>query len=97
MLPENPTTTSFSFDDFTARKSARQTADDLPAQLAESIVRVKAATPKRKPAAEPATLADVLRQAVGLAMARRGRETRDVLVREQVLLELLTDAMRREA
>ena len=92
MQPENPT---FSFEEFASRK-ARQ-VDDLPAQLAESIVRVKAAAPKRKPAAEPATLADVLRQAVGLAMARRGRETRDVLVREQVLLELLTDAMRRES
>src|SRR5262245_56697801 len=97
--PENPTT--FTFDEFTARKNARQAAEDLPAQLQKSIERVKAAKARRKPPeAEPeppATLAEVLRQAVSLAMARRSRESREVLVREQVLLEVLSDAMRRDA
>src|SRR5262245_23665158 len=100
--PENPTT--FTFDEFTARKNARQAAEDLPAQLQKSIERVnaaKASKARRKPpAAEPeppATLAEVLRQAVSLAMARRSRESREVLVREQGLLEVLSDAMRRDA
>jgi hypothetical protein len=99
--PETPTT--FSFEDFAARKQARQTADDLTGQLAQSVARVKngAPKPKRKPApaaAEPevpATLADVLRQAVALAIARRGNPAREAAIREQVLLEVLTDAMRR--
>ena len=54
----------------------------------------KPRAPKAPVEAKVSTLADVLRQAVALAVARRERVPRDVAVREQTLLEVLTDAMR---
>ena len=109
MQPNNDTPTNLkSWDAFQVRKAAKA-AGELPvapvnserleARLTESIREAQAArSHKRKPKppveAKPVLLADVLRQAVALAVARRERVPRDVAVREQTLLEVLTDAMR---
>ena len=99
-----------SWDAFQARKAVKTAAGEplpappvnserLEAKLTESIREAQARIrkpriPKPPVEAKPAILADVLRQAVALAVARRERVTRDVAVREQTLLEVLTDAMR---
>ena len=81
--------------------AAPVTPERLEARLTESIREAQARmqpkakrTPKPPVEAKPVLLADVLRQAVALAVARRERVARDVAVREQTLLEVLTDAMR---
>lgn len=52
--------------------------------------------PKRKPAAAPeATVAGLLMQAVRVAIARRGRESREIAAREETLVEVLQAAIRR--
>ena len=100
MQPETTTSNVKSWDAFQARKAARATdpaaaAESLTQKLAESITVARAARKPRKPVeAKEATLADVLRQAVTLAVGRRERVTREVAVREATLLEVLTDAMR---
>lgn len=52
---------------------------------------------KRRPAAiaAPATLADALKAAVALAIARHGRAPREIAVREETLLDVLIEAIRR--
>ena len=90
-----------SWDDFKARKAAQDTATDLTAQLAESVKQAQAAKaaprPRRKPnTVAEAKLGDVLRHAVQIVISRR-RASREDLARERVLLEVLTDAMRKES
>ena len=92
-----------SWGDFQARKLAKAIEghpDAISEALTQSIAIVKdRKKPGRKPKppveAKEATLAEVLRQAVDIAMARRGRILQEDLVREQTLLEILTSAMKR--
>jgi hypothetical protein len=84
-LPEVP-----GWDEFQERKASGGKAAAVP------IRRPK----MKKPAASeapPATLAELLMQAVRVAIARRGREAREIVVREETLLEVLSEAMRRPA
>jgi hypothetical protein len=69
------------WDDFTARRTAPET-DEEPA------IQPK---PKRQ---EP-SLSAVLMQAIHLAGTRRGRISRAERIREQTLLEVLGEALRR--
>ena len=77
MQPDHVTT----WDEFTARKAARETGE-------EPAIQPK---PKRQ---EPA-LSVVLMQAIHLAGTRRGRIPRAERIREQTLLEVLGEALRR--
>jgi hypothetical protein len=79
--PDHMTT----WDEFTARKAARETGEDL----AESIP-----PPPRREARE-SSLSALLLQAIHLAGARRGRISRAERIREQTLLEVLRETMRR--
>jgi hypothetical protein len=73
------------WDEFTARQAARKTGEDL-----ESI------QPSReRREANESSLSAVLMQAIHLAGARRGRISRAERIREQTLLEVLSEAMRR--
>jgi uncharacterized membrane protein len=71
----------------------------LSEALTQSIALVEKKKPGRKPKppveAKEVTLADVLKQAVDIAMTRRGRVAQEDAIREQTLLEVLTSAMRR--
>jgi len=73
------------WDEFTARPTVRETGEDL-----ESI---QPSRPRRE-AREPA-LSAVLMQAIHLASTRRSRISQTERIREQTLLEVLTEAMRR--
>jgi hypothetical protein len=78
-VPDNLT-----WDGFAARKSARETGEDESIPL----------PPRKRPEARE-SLSAVLMQAIHLAGARRGRISRADRIREQTLLEVLTEAMRR--
>jgi hypothetical protein len=69
------------WDDFTARKTAEDAGQPQPAG-------------RNSPRKEPA-LSALLLQAIHLAGTRRGRLSRAERIREQTLLEVLTEAMRR--
>ena len=90
-----------SWGDFQARKLARAMeggSDALSEALTQSISIVKKRkkrTPTPPVEAKEITLADVLKQAVEIAMTRRGRIVQEDSIREQTLLEVLTSAMRR--
>jgi hypothetical protein len=73
------------WDNFTARKSARETGEDESIPL----------PPRKRPEARESSLASLLLQAIHLAGARRGRNSRAERVREQTLLEVLGETMRR--
>jgi hypothetical protein len=78
------------FEDFLVERSGGDPAAVVPFRRPK----------RRKPAAEaepaaPATVADLLLQAIRLVSARRGRGPREVAVREETLLEVLQEAMRR--
>jgi hypothetical protein len=77
------------WEEFQARKAA---AD--PSDLVLEPALSKAAR-KRRPEPKESTLAALLMQAVTLASARRGRLSRAERIREQTLLEVLSEAMRR--
>lgn len=100
MLPNaDPKNNVTSWDDFKARKAAKETSENIEAQLEESIKQASAVKPAPRPRRKPNTVAesklgDVLRHAVQLAISRR-RASREDIAREQVLLEVLTDALRR--
>jgi hypothetical protein len=75
-------------EEFQARKAAAD-PPDLVLEPALSKPR------KRRPEPKESTLADLLMQAVTLAGERRGRISRVGRIREQTLLEVLTEAIRR--
>jgi hypothetical protein len=78
---------NLNWDEFSARKAARETGEDL----AEPIP-----PPSRKrPEAKESSLSAVLLEAIHLAGARRGRISRADRIREQTLLEVLSETMRR--
>jgi hypothetical protein len=76
------------WDEFQARKAAADPSD-LVLEPALSKPR------KRRPEPKESTLADLLMQAITLAGERRGRISRAESVREQTLLEVLQQTMRR--
>jgi len=81
-------TNSSTWDEFQTRKAVAAPAD-LVLEPALSKPR------KRRPDPKESTLADLLMQAVTLASERRGRISRAESVREQTLLEVLQQTMRR--
>ena len=87
MQPEKVTT----WDEYTARQAARETGEELGAQP----VKQTRARKRRTGEAKEASLAGLLLQAIQLAGTRRGRLSQAESIREQTLLEVLTDAMRR--
>jgi hypothetical protein len=85
------------FDEFNASRKARSEAE--LAEMSEAAERP--AKRKRKPAAsketvppKEASVADLLLQAVRIVNSRRGRVPRDEQVREQILMDILTDAVK---
>jgi len=74
-----------SWDEFTARQTAREADEDL----------VESIQPRKQPEAKQSSLATLLMQAIHLAGTRRGRLSRAERIREQTLLEVLTETMRR--
>ena len=88
-------TNSSPWDDaqFQVRKDAERPDDDQPDPRLEPVWHAR----NRKPTPEATTVSgsDLLMQAISLAGARRGRITRAQSVREQTLLEVLQQAMRR--
>jgi uncharacterized membrane protein len=91
-----------SWGDFQARKLAKALEghpDAISEALTQSIALVEKKKPGRKPKppveAKEATLAEVLKQAVEIAMTRRGRILQEDAIREQTLLEVLASAMKR--
>jgi len=76
-----------SWDEFSARKAARETGEDL----AEPIPPPS----RQRREARESSLSSVLLEAIHLAGARRGRLSRAERIREQTLLEVLTETMRR--
>jgi hypothetical protein len=78
--PDHETT----WDEFAARRAG----EDLAAP------RTRPPLPKR-PEAKESSLSALLMQAIHLAGARRGRLSRAERIREQTLLEVLTEAIRR--
>jgi hypothetical protein len=73
---------NLTWDDFTARQAARETGGEdgsIP-------------SPPRK---KESSLSAVLLEAIHLAGARRGRTSRAERIREQTLLEVLSETMRR--
>ena len=74
------------WDDFTARQAARETGGEdgsIPPP------------PRKRPEAKESSLSAVLLEAIHLAGARRGRISRAERIREQTLLEVLSETMRR--
>jgi hypothetical protein len=92
------TNSGISWDGFKGRQAAIPQGADLEKQLRDSIVKVKAAR-GRKPRSTPAaaaepTVGDLLLQTIRMVSARKGKETREALVREATLLEVLGELMR---
>ena len=87
-----------SWDDFKARKAAGEPAAAEPPaleeQLAESIKIAQRARKPKRPAPAAESLADVLQKAVRLAVGRARLPKREVVVREQTLLDVLVEALR---
>jgi hypothetical protein len=83
-----------SFEEFTAARKARSEAE--LASLSESLEQPRPARRKRKPVAESkeASLADLLMQAVRIVNSRRGRVTQAERIREEILMDILKDAVR---
>jgi hypothetical protein len=78
--PDNLTT----WDEFTARRAGEDLADHPRTGIQPPL-------PKRK----ESSLSTLLIEAIHLAGARRGRLSRAERIREQTLLEVMTEAMRR--
>jgi hypothetical protein len=74
------------WDDFTARQAAREAGEDV-ASIQPSR--------QRQPEAKQASLSAVLMEAIHLAGARRGRIPRAERIREETLLAVLTETLRR--
>ena len=81
-------TNSSTWDEFQARKAAAAPSD-LVLEPALSKPR------KRRPEPKESALADLLLQAVTLASERRGRISKAQLAREQTVLEVLQQTIRR--
>jgi hypothetical protein len=80
MQPDsNPT-----WDEFTARKVARETGED---ELIQPL--------RKRPEAKESSLSTLLMEAIHLAGARRGRISRAERIREETLLAVLSESMRR--
>jgi hypothetical protein len=80
--PNNPIT----WDEFTTRQAGEDLADP----------RTEIQPPPRKrPEAKESSLSAALMQAIHLAGTRRGRISRAERIREQTLLEVLSETMRR--
>jgi hypothetical protein len=79
----DPVTT---WEEFTARRAGEDLADPRTG--------IQPPLPKR-PEAREASLSALLLQAIHLAGARRGRISRAERIREQTLLEVLSETMRR--
>lgn len=103
MQPNNEQTGQVkSWGDFQARKLAKA-LESTPGALGEALTQSIALVEKKKPGRKPKppveakeiTLADVLKQAVDIAMSRRGRVAQEDAIREQTLLEVLASAMKR--
>jgi hypothetical protein len=73
------------WDDFTAREEAREAGGD-PASIQPS---------RQRPEAKESSLSTLLMEAIHEAGARRGRISRAERIREQTLLEVLGETMRR--
>ena len=74
------------WDEFTARRAGEDLADP----------RTEIQPPPRKrPEARESSLSALLLEAIHLAGARRGRISRAERIREQALLEVLSETMRR--
>ena len=82
-MQPDPVTT---WDEFTARREHEDLAD-----LRTGIP----PTPRKRPDAKGTSLSTLLLEAIHLAGARRGRLSRAERIREQTLLEVLTEATRR--
>ena len=89
MLPDNHIT---SWDDFAAPKEAGDEAAGQPKPSGRNSSRKR---PKAAVEAKEPSLAALLTEAIHLAGARRRRLSQAERIREQTLLEVLTDAMRR--
>ena len=85
-------TNSSTWDEFQTRKDAERPDDDQPNPRLEPWH-----ARNRKPASEATTgsVSDLLMQAISVAGGRRGRIARAQAIREQTLLEVLQQAMRR--
>ena len=80
------------------RDATSRPGQALSEALTQSISIVKERKKRKpKPPVEPkeVALADVLKQAVDIAMSRRGRVAQEDAIREQTLLEVLASAMKR--
>ena len=82
-MQPNPATTTW--DEFTARKAARETGEDF-----ESIQ-----PSRQRREAKESSLSAVRLEAIHLAGGRRGRISRAERIRQMTLLEVLTETMRR--
>jgi hypothetical protein len=80
--PNHATT---SWDEFTARRAGEELADP----------RTEIQPPPRQRREAKESLSAVLLEAIHLAGARRGRISRAERIREQTLLEVLSETMRR--
>jgi hypothetical protein len=76
---------NLTFDEFPARKTALKTGED------ESIQ----SSARKRPEARESSLSTLLLEAIHAAGARRGRISRAERIREQTLLEVLSETMRR--
>ena len=74
------------WDEFAARRAGED--------LADPRTEIQPPPPKR-PEAKESSLSAVLMQAIHVAGARRGRLSRAERIREQTLLEVLSETMRR--
>jgi hypothetical protein len=75
------------WDEFTARKAAREIGEDLAESIQPPL--------RQRPEASQSSLSALLMQAIHLAGARRGRLSRTERIREQTLLEVLSETMLR--
>ena len=79
-MQPDPVTTR---EEFTARRAGEEFADP------------RAVPPPKRPEARQSSLSALLLEAIHLAGARRGRISRAERIREQALLEVLSETMRR--
>jgi len=75
------------WDEFTARKAARETGEALAEPMQPPT--------HKRPEAKEASLSTLLMEAIHAAGARRGPLSRAERTRELTLLEVLSEAMRR--
>jgi hypothetical protein len=76
---------NLTWDEFTARKAARETGEDESIPL----------PPCKRPEGKEPSLSALLLEAIHAAGIRRGRISRAERIREQTLFEVLGETMRR--